>query len=246
MKAWLMEIFSSIQGEGPYIGLRQIFLRFSGCNLHCTYCDTGHTAGPVFRVETASGTGNFEFHANPVTPEDTAKIISGFDLKYIHSLSLTGGEPLLETEFIKELRLQLDNNSLPFYLETNGTLPDKLAEVIDCIDIISMDMKLPSTTKDVANWDSHREFLKIGIRKNIYVKIVVSGETLIEEIIQASQIIRDINTQVPLVLQPVDPKSVLPQQGVTIQQLFKFQETSLNYLADVRVIPQTHKVLGQL
>lgn len=246
MRAHLIELFSSTQGEGPFLGLRQLFLRFSGCNLHCAYCDTGHSARPVFRVETAAGTRNFEFHTNPVTPEETAKIITGFDLKYIHSLSLTGGEPLLETGFIKELRLLLDNQELPFYLETNGTLADSLVEVIDCIDIISMDMKLPSATKHPANWDAHREFLKIGFRKNIYVKIVVTGETTNEEIIQTCRIIRDINAHIPLVIQPVDPRSVLPEQGVTVRQLFKFQETSLNYLADVRIIPQTHKALGQL
>ena len=36
----IIEIFSSIQGEGKYVGYRQVFIRFSGCNLHCTYCDT--------------------------------------------------------------------------------------------------------------------------------------------------------------------------------------------------------------
>lgn len=242
----MMELFSSIQGEGPYIGLRQIFLRFAGCNLHCAYCDTGHTAGPVFRVETVPGSGHFDFYDNPITPEDTAKIITGFSLKYAHSLSLTGGEPLLQAGFIKSLRVLLEDRELPFYLETNGVLTDKLAEIIDCIDIISMDMKLPSTTKDKAHWDSHREFLKLGARKKIYVKVVVSRETTNEEIIQASQIIRDIDAHIPLVLQPVDPKSVLLQHSVTLQQLFKFQETGLNYLADVRVIPQSHKILGQL
>lgn len=242
----LIEMFSSIQGEGPYLGLRQIFLRFSGCNLDCAYCDTAHIAGSVFRVERVPGSGNFDLYANPITPEDTASIITEFDLKYIHSLSLTGGEPLLQTGFIKKLRPLLDDQKLPFYLETNGTLPGKLAEVIDYIDIISMDMKLPSAGKNPAQWEAHREFLKIGVRKNIYVKIVVTGETTEEEIVQASSIISDINSHIPLILQPVDPLSVLPQNIVTVQQLFKFQETSLNYIADVRIIPQTHKVLGQL
>lgn len=246
MTAQLTEIFSSIQGEGPYLGLRQIFLRFSGCNLKCNYCDTGHKADPVFRVESIPGSGIFDYYNNPVTPTDTAEIITGFDFKYNHSLSLTGGEPLLQTGFIKELGSLLKGKGLPFFLETNGTLPDRLAEVIDCIDIISMDIKLPSATKGFALWDLHRDFLKIGATKKIYVKIVVTGETTSEEIIQTSQIIRDINSDILLVLQPVDPRSVSPEQSVTVQQLFQFQETSLNYIDDVRVIPQTHKVLGQL
>jgi len=246
VSAHLVEMFSSIQGEGPFLGLRQIFLRFAGCNLHCAYCDTRHNVGPVFRVETAAGSGNFVHHANPATPGDTAKIISGFALKYIHSLSLTGGEPLLHPGFIKELKHLLADHNLPFYLETNGTLADRLADVINCIDIISMDMKLPSATKGPVQWDLHREFLRIGIRKKIYVKTVVTGETTAAEISQASRVIREIDAHIPLVIQPVDPLSVPPHSVVTVQQLFKFQETCLNYLADVRVIPQTHKVLGQL
>ncbi|MCL5059022.1 MAG: 7-carboxy-7-deazaguanine synthase QueE, partial [Actinobacteria bacterium] len=43
MKAAVREIFSSVQGEGPYVGTRQIFIRFDGCNLSCRYCDTARS-----------------------------------------------------------------------------------------------------------------------------------------------------------------------------------------------------------
>lgn len=241
----LTEIFSSIQGEGPYVGLRQVFLRFAGCNLQCAYCDTTHKAGPDFRVELLPASGVFDFYANPVTPVDVAEIIAGYNLKFHHSLSLTGGEPLLHADFIRELRQVLKHEGLLFYLETNGTLPERLADVIDCLDFISMDVKLPSATKGVGHWDAHREFLKTAAQKEVYVKIVVTGETTDEEIILTSRLIRDVSSQIPLVLQPVDPKSVLPEHAVTVQQLFGFQEKSLMHIDDVRVIPQTHKVLGQ-
>ena len=45
MKENMIEIFSSAQGEGPYIGRRQVFVRFEGCNLKCRYCDTAHAVG---------------------------------------------------------------------------------------------------------------------------------------------------------------------------------------------------------
>ena len=86
-EARIKEIFESIQGEGPVIGYKQLFIRFCGCNLNCKYCDT-----------------DFEIK-NSVTynPEKLAiKIISEFNLNKIHSISLTGGEPLLHTDFINK------------------------------------------------------------------------------------------------------------------------------------------------
>ena len=49
MKTHINEVFSSIQGEGTLIGRRQVFIRFSGCNLDCNYCDTSKSRDPSFR-----------------------------------------------------------------------------------------------------------------------------------------------------------------------------------------------------
>ena len=48
MQANLIEIFSSVQGEGRYVGCRQLFVRFEGCNLQCRYCDTENAPGTPF------------------------------------------------------------------------------------------------------------------------------------------------------------------------------------------------------
>ena len=62
MQENLIEIFSSIQGEGKYVGCRQIFVRFEGCNLACRYCDTENAPGahPTCQIETHAGSRSFE------------------------------------------------------------------------------------------------------------------------------------------------------------------------------------------
>ena len=103
--AKINEIFDSIQGEGPYIGYRQIFIRFCGCNMDCAYCDTDFKTGADY------------------TPEQLVKKLDTFDLNAIHSISLTGGEPLIHLEFLKDFLPLVDKK---IYLETNGTMPQAL------------------------------------------------------------------------------------------------------------------------
>ncbi|MHB9095936.1 MAG: 7-carboxy-7-deazaguanine synthase QueE [Eubacteriales bacterium] len=246
MTAHLVEMFSSIQGEGPYVGVRQIFLRFSGCNLKCAYCDTAYEFTPSFRVEGRPGSGVFVYLANPVEPAEVAKIATQYNLDKNHSLSLTGGEPLLQAEFIKQLGLRFKKRGPKFYLETNGTLVSGLLEVIHLIDIISMDIKLPSTTKSGELWDTHRDFLKAGAQKEIFVKAVVTDETTESEIIKTCEIIKEVNSQIPLILQPVHSHPFFPGRDIPVDKLIIFQELAMDYIKDVRVIPQTHKFLGQL
>ena len=87
MNVKVKEIFSSIQGEGPVVGYKQLFIRFCNCNLKCNYCDTEFDK-----------TNSEEF-----SPQELyKKITSEYNLKTFHSISLTGGEPLLSAEFLKE------------------------------------------------------------------------------------------------------------------------------------------------
>ena len=87
MEAKIKEIFSSIQGEGPVIGYKQLFIRFCSCNLKCNYCDTDFSQ---------------ENNVKIFTPTELEKYInSNYDLKTFHSISLTGGEPLISVEFLE-------------------------------------------------------------------------------------------------------------------------------------------------
>ena len=154
----LCEIFSSFQGEGLYVGERQIFLRFAGCNLSCQYCDSPQAliVPKTFKIETIPGSRKCEQHNNPAGVEQLIDLVNSLDKPagIHHSVSLTGGEPLLQVDFLKKL-IPLIKRKI--YLETNGVLPDHLAEIIDLIDIIAFDIKLPSATGLSPYWKEHRK-----------------------------------------------------------------------------------------
>lgn len=241
-----MEIFSSVQGEGPYVGLRQIFIRFAGCNWKCAFCDTPTNPRPeYFTMEKTPGQRDFIQVANPVKPERLSELIKQYyNLSHHHSISLTGGEPLIYHDYITRLVPALQGTRKGIYLETNGTLPEELASVINLCNMISMDIKLESATKEKTPWELHREFLKVASQRDVYVKIVVSNKTNSHELERAIEIIQSIDPNIELVFQPVTPKGgVLPP---TNDSILRFQELALSAIKNVRVIPQTHLMMGQL
>lgn len=243
MNANLIEIFSSIQGEGRYVGCRQVFVRFEGCNLKCRYCDTENESGmhPHVQVETAAGSRAFRSLMNPLEPFEVASYINEFLLELPHhSISMTGGEPLLHTAFINELAKEVE---CPFFLETNGTMPEQLEKVMDSIKYISMDIKLPQDTNKNF-WIKHRRFLNIAREKDVYVKLVVPGDLILYDFQRAVDMIADVDNNILLVLQPVTPMKGVPAADPVL--LLELQKLALQKLHDVRVIPQTHRMMGQL
>ena len=102
-KADLIEIFSSIQGEGVLVGFRQIFLRFPDCNLKCHYCDTDFLKTATCLVENSSGSGELNSLKNPVDFTLVRKLINAWSTELPgahHSISITGGEPLLHEKLL--------------------------------------------------------------------------------------------------------------------------------------------------
>lgn len=243
----MVEIFSSVQGEGPLVGLRQVFLRFHACNLACVYCDTpGSACPPSCAIEGTPGRRDFLQAPNPIT---LGRIVALLDRwgggwpAIHHSISLTGGEPLLQCEILLDW-LPVLRSRLPIYLETNGMLHQALAGLIDLLDHIGMDIKLPSTSGHAELWDAHREFLKIARRKDVFVKTVVGDLTADWEIERACEIIASVDRSIPLILQPVTLNS--GSVGISPLKALELQEIACGHLAEVRIIPQTHKFLGQL
>ncbi len=242
----LIEIFSSLQGEGVLAGYRQIFIRFPGCNLDCSYCDTKIEASDVCNVETNPGSGEFKTVKQPVSLATIKDIIIRWCKQLPdahHSVSITGGEPMLHADIL-ECWLPEINILLPVNLETNGTLPDKLPELIEHIDFISMDIKLPTSGKTRAFWDEHRRFMEIAIERNLSVKMIVGEFTSDDDLEKAAKLVADIDDEIPCILQPVTGREGKPE--VSPLKLLRYQAMLAPYLDDLRVIPQMHKFMEVL
>jgi len=263
-KAYISEIFSSLQGEGIYQGVRQIFIRFAGCNLNCDYCDTPESRFEVqsskLKVSSIGGSAsggeseNQEI-ANPVSSEDLINLLSRPSslvprpCNYYHSVSLTGGEPLLQVDFLEELIPEIKKMGLKTYLETNGTLPEKFVRIADLVDYIAMDVKLPSATGKNF-FPRHKSFLKLGKNKT-FVKTILTQKTTDEEIWWTINLIKNVNSKISLIFQPVTPASSAghPTEEVGIyppeaEKILAWYTWAKKNLADVRIIPQKHKVWG--
>jgi len=239
----ITEIFSSIQGEGPYVGVRQIFLRLPKCNLKCPYCDTEIETPQQFRVETLPGSRQFNKIDNPITLEKLLELLTRtYDFSRHHSLSVTGGEPLLWADELEILLPLIKDKHLNTYLETNGTLPDQLLKVLPGVDIISMDIKLPFNSQ--VFWNVHESFLRSCRQKEVFVKIVVQEKTTLSDLQNACDLIAEVDPLIQTILQPVTKsRNILTP---TPCQLLEWQNLFLKKLTNVRVIPQTHVFMGQL
>ena len=215
-KVFIKEIFESIQGEGPYMGENQLFIRFSNCNLNCKYCDT-----------------DFKSDLKEYTKDDLIKEINKY--KHIHSISLTGGEPLINANFLKQV---LPDIKQKIYLETNGTLSNELKKIIDYIDIIAMDIKIPSATGNTDLFDEHEEFIKTAIKKELFIKVVFNEKITDEETDKILKLASKYN--LPIILQPESNGNKIKNDIKTINKVFyKIR----NQYKNERLIPQLHKFL---
>ena len=219
MEAKINEIFSSIQGEGPVVGYKQLFIRFCGCNLHCDYCDTEFQQGTCFSPQ-----------------ELYSKIVSEYDLSTFHSISLTGGEPLISVEFLKDF-LPIVQGKTKIYLETNATIFEKLPKVKNFLDIISADIKLPTST-GFDTFDLHKKFFSNCGGIETFAKIVFDKNITEEEIETCAKIGKDYNIE--LVLQP---KMVEDKMTVNSEFCTELLDKCTQKYKNTRLIPQVHKLI---
>lgn len=225
---YVSEIYASVQGEGPYTGQRQIFLRLAGCPLRCDYCDTPASL-------TAKG------HPSRTVDDVLNEIVDMRRKTKISTVSVTGGEPLAHVGFLKQLLPRLKKKKFCVYLETAGVHPDALREVIRYCDVVSMDVKLPSATRKLS-WNEHKKFLEVGGKK-IFVKIVIAKNSQEKDLETAVAMLAARPRPPLLVLQPATPIRSRVEAPST-EQIADFYDLATGRLHDVRVMPQQHKLWG--
>ena len=182
------EIFHSVQGEGPTIGKPSIFLRLSGCNLECVWCDTKYTwLFSKDKLERILKTIPKEYHhqlgdqvyskENEITKlsvDELVERIQGFNCKH---LVITGGEPLLQQKQMIPLIEKLHDQGYSFEIETNGTIKPLTPNYIQ----YNVSPKLSNSF----NASSKRyipDVIDYFSKLNAYFKFVISSSDDLEEV----------------------------------------------------------------
>jgi organic radical activating enzyme len=202
------EIFASLQGEGPSMGLPVAFVRLSRCNLACTWCDTAYT----WRFEGDNRPHRdgiaFERKANQVTlsPADTAEQIAALGQK---RLVITGGEPLLQAGALAEMLALLPDISVE--IETNGTVapPARLDVRVDQYNV-SPKLAHSGNPADLALIPERLDAWAADPRA--FLKFVIAAPEDVEEVLALQQRYRFKPGQVFLMAEGTDSATLRARQ----------------------------------
>jgi organic radical activating enzyme len=246
-----------VQGEGPYVGVPTLFVRVGGCDLRCAWCDSPQTWQPAAecRLELARGSGRFRSLPNPVSLEEVVAAAEALELTAHRFVSFTGGEPLLQVEALLALAGALRLRGPRIYLETNGLAADALGHTIDAFDVVCMDWKLASDVQRAGEpthegfepfHDAHERFLQVARHApEVIVKVVVSSASRDAEHDEMAERVAKVDSAIPVIVQPVTPFGPV-ERAPSAERLLALMARLSRRLADVRLIPQTHRGLGVL
>lgn len=212
----VVEIFDSIEGEGLRSGFPATFIRFAGCNMRCSYCDTSYALfGEI----------------PPCTFKEMSQeqIVQNIHFKRV---TLTGGEPLIQKD-IKQLILTLENMGIETNVETNGSVDT--SEYRTCHTFFTIDYKLPSSQTE--RYMSLSRFYDLTPKD--VIKFVIGDE---KDLQRGLSVIADIqrhytpnqmpNIYLGAVAEKYSPRSI-------VDAMLKYPE-----LCDARLQVQLHKVVN--
>jgi len=169
------EIFYSIQGEGKWVGLPNIFVRVAGCNLRCSYCDTKYAYDD----------------GKEMSIDEIVNHIGNYPCKYV---CITGGEPLLQHETLDLINTVLKRN-YKISLETNGSI--SINYIVNKKPLmISLDVKCPSSNM---HEKMHLENISL-LRKDDQLKIIIQNK---EDYNYAKKVIKKYEPICNVFFQPV-------------------------------------------
>jgi organic radical activating enzyme len=237
----IQEIFFSVQGEGLWAGRLQHFIRFKGCDVGCSFCDT---PGASFREDDPqSRTEHLAFRESMTADQvldflkTQARLHPG-----AHSIAVTGGEPLIQCDFLEAVLGCIEGAfpKMDVLLETAGLHWEEMERVKERIGLVSMDFKLPSTSGLHGTRDRHEKFLSVLKGINFYVKAIVDPRTPSREVVEAAKTVLAHDPRVPFFLQPVTREGRV-WGGAYLLDLWSAARENLE---DVRVLPQIHRSLS--
>lgn len=170
----IIEVFHSIQGEGPWTGVRTTFIRTARCNLRCVWCDTTYSFGPGRERSIAS-------------------LLQEVQRSRTRFVCLTGGEPLLQAESVALVK-ELSRHGYTTVIETGGSLDVTPYLGISRV-VLSVDVKCPSS-----KMESHNRWANLPrLRRSDVVKFVVQDR---RDYLYARRVLRERSTRAEPVFQP--------------------------------------------
>ena len=209
----VVEIFSSINGEGTRAGQLAVFVRMQGCNLNCTYCDTKW-----------ANEADAKFHCT--STEEILELLRSMEIK---NVTITGGEPLLQEEIGELLEAMAKEENLRVEIETNGSVPLQPFAEIPNGPSFTMDYKLPGSGMEKYLLPENFAVL----RAQDTVKFVVKDY---EDLCRARDVIReyDLTEKCHVYLSPVYGQ-------IELENIVNFMKD--NRLNDVNMQLQMHKII---
>ncbi|MGA1845812.1 7-carboxy-7-deazaguanine synthase QueE [Deferribacter abyssi] len=227
-KGFIKEVFKSYQGEGKFVGARQIFIRLANCVFNCKGCDTDFSFSENFLCE---GTK----YRNPISPKDFFQILrKHYDFDLFHSVSITGGEPLIQKDFLRDFLPIMKDSGIKMFLETSGYLVDEIIELSDYFDIISVDIKMKSVFGYGYPANLIRDLKKIDHK--VYYKVVISEDIDLKEIKAVF---------VEMVKNGVDELYIqFINNCLNLDLLDKLSDIGYSYGIKIFFVPQVHKLIG--
>lgn len=235
LKVILSEIFTSVEGEGIYFGMKTMFVRVAGCFMKCYWCDTPYAL---------SMKDGKEYEVS-----DAIKMIDDNLLPNTYKVNFTGGEPLMQHKAVYEMAKHVKSKGLRTYIESACYDVERFKELLPFMDICKVEFKLSDS--EVVDVKHYRQLLEnelkcleeaVRAKKATYIKVVVSSLSDKKEFEELAKMIFKI-------IKPADIEGFIiqPVYGASepkLEQLFQFYDAVYPYYEQVRIVPQLQKVMG--